>query len=154
LWNEANAGLTHLEDGRTLRDAVAADPEAWLGPAHAARFGADPALLVKLLDAGERLPVHCHPDRAFSRRHLDCPYGKPEAWVVLEARGDEPTVRLGFRFDVDAATLAGWVAAQETGTLLAALHAVRVRPGDAVLVPAGLPHAIGEGVFVVELQEP
>src|SRR5262249_34244097 len=34
------------------------------------------------------------------------------------------------------------------------LHALDVRPGDAILVPAGVPHAIGEGVFVVELQEP
>jgi mannose-6-phosphate isomerase len=154
LWGESEAGLTRLDDGRALRDAVAADPEAWLGPAHAARFGADPALLVKLLDAGERLPVHCHPDRAFSRRHLDCPYGKTEAWVVVEARGAAPVVHLGFRFDVEAATLARWVAAQETGSLLGALHTVPVDPGDAVLVPAGLPHAIGEGVFVVELQEP
>jgi mannose-6-phosphate isomerase len=29
-----------------------------------------------------------------------------------------------------------------------------VGPGDAVLVPAGVPHAIGAGVFLVELQEP
>ena len=53
-----------------LRDAVAADPEGFLGADHVARFGADPALLVKLLDAGERLPVHDHPDDAFAREHL------------------------------------------------------------------------------------
>jgi mannose-6-phosphate isomerase len=29
-----------------------------------------------------------------------------------------------------------------------------VRAGDAVLVPAGLPHAIGDGVLLVEVQEP
>jgi mannose-6-phosphate isomerase len=34
------------------------------------------------------------------------------------------------------------------------MHAVAVRPGDSVLVPAGTPHAIGEGVFCIELQEP
>ena len=27
-------------------------------------------------------------------------------------------------------------------------------PGDCIFVPAGLPHTIGEGVFLVELQEP
>src|SRR4029453_3078908 len=106
-------GLTRLEDGRTLREAVAADPEGFLGPEHTEAYGDDPALLVKLLHAGERPPVHCHPDRAFSRRHLDCPFGKTEAWVVVEARG-EGTVHLGFRFDVDAPTLSGWVARQET----------------------------------------
>ena len=61
-------GLTRLPDHLLLRDAVRGDPEAWLGPAHAAAIGADPALLVKLLHAGERLPVHVHPTRAFARR--------------------------------------------------------------------------------------
>jgi mannose-6-phosphate isomerase len=153
LWGEPRAGLSELGEG-TLRDAVAADPEAWLGPAHAARHGADPALLVKLLDAGERLPVHCHPDRAFSRRHLDCPFGKTEAWVIVETRGERPAVHLGFRHDVEAGTLAGWVARQDAAAMLDALHAVPVAPGDSVLVPAGIPHAIGAGVLLVELQEP
>jgi mannose-6-phosphate isomerase len=154
LWGERAAGLTSLEDGRALRQAVAGDPEAFLGPEHVERFGSDTALLVKLLDAGERLPVHCHPDRAFSRRHLDCRYGKTEAWVVVEARGTRPAVHLGFRREVRAETLAGWVARQETEIILGALHAVDVDPGDSVLVPAGMPHAIGAGVFVIELQEP
>jgi mannose-6-phosphate isomerase len=154
VFGEETRGLTTLPDGRYLRDAVAADPEAFLGPAHAERFGANPALLVKLLHAGERLPVHCHPSREFSRRHLDCPFGKTEAWVIVEADGERPVVHLGFRHDVEAATLAGWVERQETDSLLGALHTLDVRPGDAVLVPAGVPHAIGAGVLLVELQEP
>lgn len=154
LFGEERLGLSELDDGRLLRDAVAVDPEGFLGPEHVARFGADPALLVKLLDAGERLPVHCHPDRAFARRHLDCPFGKTEAWVVVGTRGAEPAVHLGFTRDVDAVTLAGWVREQDAGALLAALHRVPVTAGDAVLVPAGMPHAIGEGVLIVELQEP
>jgi mannose-6-phosphate isomerase len=137
-----------------LRDALAADPEPFLGRAHVERFGADPALLVKLLDAGQRLPVHCHPSREFARRHLDCPFGKTEAWVITEVRGSSPAVHLGFVEEVDPATLAGWVERQETAAMLDALHRVAVAPGDTVLVPAGVPHAIGEGVFLVELQEP
>ncbi len=154
IFGDERQGLSTLPGGRVLRDSIAADPEAFLGPAHVERYGPDPALLVKLLHAGERLPVHCHPSRAFSRRHLDCPFGKTEAWVIVEAEGERPLVHLGFRQDVEASTLAGWVERQETTTLLRALHALEVRPGDAVLVPAGVPHAIGEGLFVVELQEP
>ena len=54
-------GITDLGNGRVLPDLVAADPDGWLGPDHVARWGASPALLVKLLDAGQRLPVHAHP---------------------------------------------------------------------------------------------
>ena len=75
-------GLSRLPNGRLLRDALAADPEVFLGRAHVERFGADPALLVKLLDAGQRLPVHSHPSREFARRHLDRPYGETEARVI------------------------------------------------------------------------
>ncbi len=66
---ETRTGLTVLPDGVLLRDAVAADPVRWLGAAHAHRWGSDTRLLVKLLDAGQRLPVHAHPDDAFAWTH-------------------------------------------------------------------------------------
>jgi mannose-6-phosphate isomerase len=111
-------------------------------------------LLVKLLDAGQRLPLHCHPSREFARRHLDCLYGKTEAWVVVEVRSPEPFVYLGFREDVDLATLTDWVTGQETEEIAGAMHRLPAAVGDSILVPAGVPHSVGEGVFIVELQEP
>ena len=153
-FGSAGEGLTRLEDGRTLREAIGSDPDGFLGRRHAEAYGDDPALLVKLLHAGERLPVHCHPDRGFARRHLGCPWGKTEAWVILGGDGPDPVVHLGFREDMDPARLAGLVEAQRVEALLAALNAVPVAAGDTVLVPAGMPHAIGQGVLLVELQEP
>lgn len=151
---EHREGLTTLPDGRLLRDALLDDPEGWLGPAHAAALGADPALLVKLLDAGERLPVHVHPTRPFARRHLGCRSGKTEAWIIIETRGGDAGVHLGFTRDVGAAELDRWTQTQDAPAMLACMHAVAVEPGDAVLVPAGLAHAIGAGIFCLELQEP
>jgi mannose-6-phosphate isomerase len=146
-------GLSRLEDGRLLRDAVSADPEAFLGREHIDRFGADPRLLVKLLDAGERLPVHLHPGREFARRHLGSEYGKTEAWVIVSA---EPGARVhvGFRADVELETLREWVARNDSEALLGALHELPVSDGDVVFVPAGTPHAIGAGILLIELQEP
>lgn len=152
IFGENERGLTLLADGRTLRDAITTDPGAFLGPAHMRRYGPDPALLVKLLDAGERLPVHCHPDRDFARRHLGLSAGKTEAWLIVEADG--ASVHLGFREDVDADVVAGWVERQDRDAMLDALNELRVMPGDRVYVPAGLPHAIGDGILLVELQEP
>lgn len=149
ILGEAPSGLSTLPDGRLLRDAVAAEPEAFLGPEHVAGFGAGPAVLVKLLDAGERLPVHCHPDGAFAREHLGARNGKNEAWLILTGG----TLHLGFRDDVDPGTLRGWFDAQDSAAMLAASNELAVAPGDCVFVPAGTPHAIGEGVFMVEVQE-
>jgi mannose-6-phosphate isomerase len=154
VFGQSSAGLSVLPDGRLLRDAVAADSNGFLGAAHVHRYGSDPALLVKLLDAAERLPVHCHPDRGFAQEHLGMCYGKTEGWLIVEARGASPSVHLGFCEEVEAETLAGWVERQERERLLEALHELPVASGDWVFVPAGLPHAIDEGVFLVELQEP
>lgn len=147
-------GLTVLQDGRLLRDAIAADPEGFLGPDHVTKLGADPALLVKLLDAGERLPVHCHPGRDFSRRHLGSRYGKTEAWAIIGTGPEGGVVHLGFADGVPREQLRQWVAEQDTNGLLAAMNELAVRPGEVWLVPAGIPHAIGEGLLIVELQEP
>jgi mannose-6-phosphate isomerase len=154
LFGRSDAGLSTLPDGRLLRDAVKADPQSWLGSEHVDVFGADTALLVKLLDAGQRLPVHCHPSNEFASRHLDCRHGKTESWIVIGTSGPEPTVYIGFREDTDPETVVDWVSTQDSAAMLEALNPVRVSPGDTVFVPAGLPHAIGEGVFIVELQQP
>jgi mannose-6-phosphate isomerase len=154
VFGEQELGLSRLSDGRLLRDAMAADPVGFLGPDHAAGRGADPQLLVKLLDAGERLPVHVHPDGTFARERLGSPYGKTEAWIVIATAGPAATMHVGFREDVSAETLERWVRDQDAAAMLDALNVVEVREGDVLFVPAGTPHGIGEGVLIVELQEP
>jgi mannose-6-phosphate isomerase len=152
--DEPEAGLSRLADGRLLRDAIAAEPEAWLGWAHLERFGATTGLLVKLLDSAERLPVHAHPTRAFACQHLGSAFGKTEAWIVLATRAAEGEVWVGLREPVPRKIYRGWIERQDTESLLLSLNALTVRAGDVVFVPAGVPHAIGVGVLIAELQEP
>jgi mannose-6-phosphate isomerase len=159
LFGSDGAGLSVLSDGTTLRAAIAADPAGYLGPEHVAAHGADLALLVKLLDTGERLLVHFHPPSSFARARLHSGHGKTEAWIVTEItqdRADQSSgcVYVGFREDTSPAAVRGWVAAQNAAALLGALNKIPVRPGDTCLVPAGVPHAIGAGVTLVEVQEP
>ncbi|MEH3034818.1 MAG: hypothetical protein PGN07_12550 [Aeromicrobium erythreum] len=144
-------GLSVTTEGHVLRDLVVEHAAAWTGGLGA--WPGDVGLLLKLLDAGQRLPVHVHPDRAFAARHLDCAYGKTEAWLVLDA---EPgaAVHLGWRDDVDPGEVARARDLQDGEWLLDQMHRVEVRRGDGILVPAGTPHAIGAGVFVAEVQEP
>ena len=153
VFGESELGLSRLADGRFLRDAIADDPEWWLGPDHVARFGADPALLVKLLDAGERLPVHSHPDGPFAGEHLRTKFGKTEAWIVVAA-APGARLHLGFREPMSEETLRAFLAGQDSDSMLAALNPIDVSAGDAVFVPAGVAHAIGAGLLIVELQEP
>jgi mannose-6-phosphate isomerase len=142
--DEPAAGLTRLEDGSLLRDAIREQPARW----------GTPDVLVKLLDPVERLPVHAHPDQEFARVHLGSDYGKTEAWLVVATRESEAEVWLGLREAVEPERYRNWIEEQDTDALLASLHKLVVRPGDVVFVPAGVPHAIGGGALIVELQEP
>jgi mannose-6-phosphate isomerase len=128
-----------------------------LGADHVAKYGSSSGLLVKLLDSSIRLPIHCHPTRPFARQHFSSIFGKTEAWIVIETRpiaGVEPYVMLGFKEGVEKQTFRRQVERQEIADMKAGLHRVPVRPGDIFYVKAGLPHAIGEGVFLIEAQEP
>ena len=153
VFGEDELGLSRLDNGVRLRDAFAADPEAFFEPAHRAAYGAEPALLLKLLDAGERLPLHFHPDAAFAAAHLGTSHGKTEAWIILEA---EPAacVHVGFSGDLDEHELAERVAGQDVAAFLETMNRLPVAAGDSIFVPAGLPHVIGEGILLLELQEP
>src|SRR6202012_2622278 len=80
-------------------------------------------------------------------------YGKTESWIILDARPDSG-VYLGFKQDADPAVIRRWVDDQDTAAILDSLNKIPVAPGDTWLVPAGVPHAIGAGITLVELQEP
>jgi mannose-6-phosphate isomerase len=145
-------GPSRLADGTLFADVVAADQVGWTG--FETDDKTDVGLLVKLLDAGQRLPVHVHPTRPFAREHLHSCYGKTEAWHILETEGDDPSVWVGFKADVDPAELRKRVDAQDSAWLFDHMNKISVRPGDGILVPAGEAHATGAGVFLVEVQEP
>jgi mannose-6-phosphate isomerase len=147
-------------DGRLHRiiDLLAADPELVAGRDLVAAAGPTTGVLVKLLDAGVRLPVHAHPSRPFARRWLRSWFGKTEAWIIVATRdtGDPegPSVRIGFRREFDREELIDLIADERTPDLLDAMHVRPTAPGDVWFIPAGVPHAIGAGVFMVEIEEP
>ena len=152
--DEPQGGLSRVADGPLLRDLIDEEPEAWLGREHLERFGTSTGLLVKILDAGVRLPVHAHPGRAFAREHLGSQFGKTEAWIVLDTRERSSEVWIGLREPVEPALYREWIERQDSAALLGSLNHVPVRAGDIVYVPAGAPHAIGAGALIAELQEP
>lgn len=143
---------------RLIADLLAIDPVAVAGSVPNELTGLTTGVLVKLLDAGVRLPVHAHPTRTFAQRHLASFFGKAEAWIVVATRPgldpEGPGVRIGFTRDLAARELITLIETEDTGGLLAAMHHRPTAPGDVWFIPPGVPHAIGAGVFMIEIQEP
>jgi hypothetical protein len=136
-----------LEDGTLLTDFITQNSLLVLGEEHR-RGRAGTALLVKLIDTSEPLSVQIHPsDDYVGLSPGEC--GKPESWYVV-AREPGAGLYLGFRagtrqVDVERALLG------ET-SLRDLLRFVPVEPGDFFVIDAGTPHAIGEGLTLVEPQ--
>ena len=104
-------------------------------------------LLIKIIDAARKLSVQVHPDDESAAR-----YGgeaKTEMWYVLDA---EPGARV-FVGLTPGTGPAQFREAVEKARLEEVLKPLPVRPGDAVFVPGGRVHAIGEGCLLLEVQQ-
>ena len=93
-------------------------------------------VMIKLIDACDRLSIQVHPV-------------KTEMWVILDC---EPgaTLVYGLKEKFDEAAFR---AALENGTVEELLQFVPVRPGDVFFIPQGLVHAIGKGILIGEIQQ-
>ena len=128
-----------------------------LGEKHVRRYGADPAVLVKLLDSAEQLPMQVHPTKADARKYLNSSYGKTEAWLVLatrEVNGETPYLLVGFNEQLDPEVFSKECLAGKFERGLDMLNRIAVKPGDTIIIRGGVPHAIGPGVTMVEIMEP
>ncbi|MDF2923802.1 MAG: RmlC-like protein [Paenibacillaceae bacterium] len=151
--------LVDLGDGRNvlLKELVDSYPAEMLGARHVQRYGAQPGMLVKVLDSAERLAIQVHPDREAAREIFQSSYGKTEAWYILGGRsigGEKPYVLAGFKPGVTRSLWEELFRKQDIPAMTEALHRFEVEPGQVVLIQGGLPHAIGPGCLLVELQEP
>ncbi|NLF29908.1 MAG: phosphoheptose isomerase [Planctomycetes bacterium] len=149
-------GTARTGDGQivSMERVFTEDPVAAMGAAHVAAYGPQPQLLVKLLDSSMRLQIQAHPSAAWAQKHLNSPNGKTEAWWILATRQAKAWVYFGFQRPPVPAAWKRIVREQDAGAMLACFDRVPVKPGDVLLVAGGVPHAIGPGLLMVEVQEP
>jgi len=136
--------------GHTLASLVAELGEGLLGRCNRAALARQRfPLLVKLLDAAQKLSIQVHPPDAYAAEYEGGEWGKTELWYFLQA---EPAAQIihGLRAGV---TPAGFRQAVEAGAVERCLRHVPVHAGDAVLVGAGTVHALLGGTLVVEIQQ-
>ncbi|MCQ2385493.1 MAG: class I mannose-6-phosphate isomerase [Clostridia bacterium] len=105
-------------------------------------------LLVKFIDAKDDLSVQVHPDDVYAAKNEKDP-GKTEMWVILEA---EPGASLIYGLK-DGKTAEDFARAVQSGDYASVLHQTEVHPGEVWFIPSGMPHAIGKGVLLAEIQQ-
>lgn len=132
--------------GKTLPDVLALWGDAAIGE-KAAAFPYFP-LLIKLIDAKDRLSVQVHPDNEYALR-VEGEFGKTEMWYVVDC---EPGAELiyGFNTTLTAEELRAQI---EADTLPDVCNFVPVKKGDVFFIQAGTLHAIGKGILIAEVQQ-
>ena len=140
-----------------LKDVVEALPEEMVGARFAGRWGPITGVLVKLLSPAGQVPLHAHPTRAWARRHLGSPFGKTEAWILLDTPGDgaEPAYAgVGFAEGIERGWFADAVRRHDNRAIRGTLHRTEVHPGEVYVAHAGVPHFLGPRISFIEVQEP
>lgn len=153
---EGLSRVISLEGEPYLTDVIARDPQAFFGEAHVRAFGEKAGFLVKLIDAGERLTIQVHPDKQYAKEILHSDYGKTESWYILGSNDEhkQPCIYLGFKPGVTREIWKDIFDRQDIPAMLDCLHKIPVKAGECYFISAGVPHAIGEGCFLAEIQEP
>lgn len=131
--------------GKTLKETVFSSPKKFLGREDISVF----PLLVKFLDAKQRLSVQVHPDNDFAFEHENGELGKTEMWYVIDAM---PGAKLVYGLK-EGTTKEILQKSAIDGTLEDYLNYVPVKKGDAFFIPSGTIHAICEGLLIAEIQQ-
>lgn len=108
-------------------------------------------LLLKLIDARDRLSVQVHPNDAYAASRENGKLGKTEAWLILDTPPEGGELVYGLRPGTTLKALRD--ACREGKAVESLLNRVRVRPGDVCFIPAGCVHAIGRDMLLYEIQQ-
>ena len=105
-------------------------------------------LLIKFLDANDKLSIQVHPDDEYSLAN-EGELGKTEMWYVLAA-DEGAEIVYGLK---DGVTVADFAKAVEDGRMEEMMNFVKVKAGDVYFIPTGQVHALGKGIVVAEIQQ-
>ena len=112
------------------------------------KFGVEFPLLIKFIDANDKLSVQVHPDDKLAmERHNS--YGKTEMWYVINAEKDAELIS-GFNHEMDKEHYLHHLNNNEITQIL---NFEKVKTGDVFFIPSGRVHAIGSGIVLAEIQQ-
>ena len=105
-------------------------------------------LLIKLIDAKQKLSIQVHPNDEYALKN-EGEYGKTEMWYVVDCEEGAQLI-YGFKCEVTKEEFKQRI---KDNTLTEICNFVPVKKGDIFFIDAGTLHAIGEGILIAEVQQ-
>ncbi|CAL2104099.1 Mannose-6-phosphate isomerase [Tenacibaculum sp. 190130A14a] len=134
--------------GKSLKNLTKQYTTEFLGEKVYQKFGNEFPLLIKFIDANDKLSIQLHPDDALAKKRHNS-FGKTEMWYIMQADEDSK-IMVGFKEDSNEQE---YLAHVENKTLLELLNVDDVISGDVYFIPTGRIHAVGAGVVLAEIQQ-
>jgi len=106
-------------------------------------------ILVKFIDANDKLSVQVHPDDDYAKIHENGELGKNEMWYIINAAPDA-YIYYGV---TKGTTKREFQEAIRDGIVEKYLNKMHVYSGDIINIPAGTVHALCEGITLMEIQQ-
>lgn len=106
-------------------------------------------ILIKLIDADDKLSVQVHPNDEYAAANEKDVRGKTEAWYIIDCDENAELI-YGFNDDLSKEEFRASI---ESGNLLDKVNRSKVKPGDVAFISAGTLHAIGKGILLAEVQQ-
>lgn len=105
-------------------------------------------ILIKLIDAKQKLSVQVHPDDGYALKN-EGEYGKTEMWYIVDCE-DGAELIYGFKENISKEEFKRRI---KDNTLTDVCNSVPVHKGDVFFISTGTLHAIGEGILIAEVQQ-
>lgn len=105
-------------------------------------------LLIKIIDARDKLSIQVHPDDAYARVHENGSLGKTECWYVMDCPENAELI-IGH----NAKTRQELADMVHAGKYEELIRRVPVKKGDFVQIVPGTIHAITAGMLILETQQ-
>ena len=134
--------------GNNLEELIEVFMGELVGEAVYDKFGTEFPLLIKYIDANDKLSIQVHPDDELSKERHGA-FGKTEMWYVIQAEEGAELIS-GFNRTIDRDS---YLIALQNGKLENLLQMDQVKAGDVFFIPAGRVHGIGKGIVVAEIQQ-
>ena len=105
-------------------------------------------LLIKLIDACDRLSLQVHPNDSFAEE-VENDIGKTEMWYIVSAE-EGASIIYGLKDGISEEDFAAAIRDGRTGEVV---KTVPVKSGESYFIPSGMVHAIGRGILIAEIQQ-
>ncbi len=159
IWGDESWEISGLEEnvsvvkngfleGNSINELIEIYMDELVGDSVYKKFGLEFPLLIKFINAEEKLSIQVHPnDEMAKEKHQS--FGKNELWYVMRAKKNAKLIS-GFSKEIDKKIFLENI---ENKTLDNILNYEEVKEDDVFFIPSGRVHNIGEGILLAEIQQ-